>query len=321
MKKNALFILIIISVFLGNGYAHSDDVTARAYLDTNAGLIGDQLNLRLEVKTKNEFPVTWPAIYDTIGHLEVVFRSVIDTLDTNGRRILSQKFALTTFDTGTFEIPSFTFMYEKKGISTLFPVTIAPMYVKFATVAVDTALPIKDIKGLMDVPASWDEYLIYLYILLGLIVIGIAVWYYLKKRKPQLIEKLDYSPKIPAHIMALEALSHLEDEKLWQKGFTKKYYIQLTEIVRTYIERRFDIDSLEMTSSETIEALENHGIKGEFIVKFRAMLELADLVKFAKADPLPDDHSSSMKAAIEFVKSTIPVKKAEDENSREGGAA
>ena len=95
-------------------------------------------------------------------------------------------------------------------------------------------------------------------------------------------------------------------QKLWQAGRVKEYHTQLTEILRTYIEDRFKRNALESTSSEIIDDLTGHPeITKEVLEKLRQLLVLADLVKFAKAMPLPAEHESCLDNGVEFVKATI----------------
>ena len=118
-----------------------------------------------------------------------------------------------------------------------------------------------------------------------------AVWLLLrlikkfKKTKKEIIE-----PAItdPAHVIAFRELEKLRNEKLWQKGETKKYYTRLTEIIRQYLENRFKVYSLELTTSETLEALVKSGFrKDESYNTLKSVLTAADLVKFAKYKPEP----------------------------------
>jgi len=99
-------------------------------------------------------------------------------------------------------------------------------------------------------------------------------------------------------------LGQLEAEKLWQKGEIKLYHSKLTEIIREYIEYRFHVLALESTTEEILERFKEGQINDELFDKLRTMLELADLVKFARQRPLPDEHTKSMELAHEFVRAT-----------------
>ena len=102
----------------------------------------------------------------------------------------------------------------------------------------------------------------------------------------------------------MERLSNLEEEQLWQKGEIKTYQSKLTYIVREYLENRFDIQALESTTNEIVQQLNKEDIPVELRTKMREMLNVADLVKFAKASPPVTLNRDLMDNAISFVKTT-----------------
>jgi hypothetical protein len=109
----------------------------------------------------------------------------------------------------------------------------------------------------------------------------------------------------PAHVIALRELEKLKAEKLWQNGETKKYYTRLTEILRRYLEDRFGVFSLELTTSETLEALIKTGFrKDESYNRLKSVLNEADLVKFAKYKPEPSENEQAFDNSRDFVDAT-----------------
>jgi hypothetical protein len=306
-KEFRIIELIILIGLFAYFPVQSQNVTANAKCDLLVVKVGEQINLKLQVKCEPKTNIVWPAIPDSIGHLEIVSRTKIDTLDTLGSRIFKQAFVITCFDSGYYEIPPFTFMYEKNGSADLFPAQTQSIFLKFNTIPVDTQKPFKDIKGPIDEPITIWEYIWYIVGFMVLVVLCYLGWHFWNKRKIKDIYNLDYDPKIPPHVAALEALKQLDNEKLWQKGQVKLYHIKLTEIIRLYIERRLQIPALEMITEEIIDGLNKLNISNELILKMKQILELADLVKFAKHQPIPDENSLSMKTATEFVYQTIPV--------------
>ncbi|MGA2298801.1 MAG: hypothetical protein ABSG15_14735 [FCB group bacterium] len=312
------FIAILFCILGISSKSYSQNVIAKASLDTTKGLIGDQFKLKLEVQSDKKTNIILPAMPDSIGKLEILSRSKIDTVDSNGKYSLRQQFVMTCFDTGWYEIPALTVMYEKNGMPSPYPIETLPLHIRFNTVQVDTSLAIKDIKSPLDIPISIWEYLLYFLIVILAAAAGVGGYLLWKRYKKRQLPKPKYDPRIPPHIYALEALKQLDDEKLWQKGKVKLYYIRLTEIIRTYLERSFYIPALEMITSEIIEAMLNAKIDMEFVERMGKVFETADLVKFAKYQPLPDVNTLSMNLSIDFVKGTIPseaVQKAEAEGN------
>jgi hypothetical protein len=162
----------------------------------------------------------------------------------------------------------------------------------------------------MDVPVDWKKYIIYG--LISLVVIGLliaAFLYWKKHRKPKAAPAARPIPTRPAHEIALEKLEALRLKKLWQNDRSKEYYIELSDVVREYIEFRYGIMALELTTDETVRALQLKGADAELIKSLKGMMQLADLAKFAKYRPMADENDRSFDIAKEFVTKTIVVEK------------
>jgi hypothetical protein len=145
-------------------------------------------------------------------------------------------------------------------------------------------------------------------IVLLVAALAFAVYYFLirkKKKVPVAISRL--KPTLPPDVAALEAFETLRMKKLWQSGRIKEYYSEMTDIVREYIELRYPVRALEMTSDEIATALRKANIDREAQDKLNSTLTLADLVKFAKEQPLPLDNDRSLNHCIDFVRETRPA--------------
>ena len=148
----------------------------------------------------------------------------------------------------------------------------------------------------------WWALLILLIVVIGLIYF---LGFYKKGKKPTIFKiKNDQ----PAHIIALGKLENIRKEKLWSRGQVKEFHVQVTDTVREYIDNRYGIYAMEMTSSEVLSAFESALLlKDAEIMKLRQMLELADAVKFAKYEALQNENDLSIRNAIEFVESTKEI--------------
>jgi hypothetical protein len=169
----------------------------------------------------------------------------------------------------------------------------------------DTSAKIFDIAAPYRAPLTFGELLPW--ILLALLA-AVTVWLIIRLiKKFKRVKKEIIVPTIvePAHIIAFRELERLHNEKLWQNVETKKYYTRLTEIIRQYLENRFHIYSLELTTSETLEALVKTGFKkNESYKKLKSVLTGADLVKFAKYKPEPIENESTYSDSWDFVSAT-----------------
>ena len=102
-------------------------------------------------------------------------------------------------------------------------------------------------------------------------------------------------------------LDELEKKNLWQSDRIKEYYTELTDIIRIYIEDRFNTPAMELTTDELLYKAKMHKSLQPYRQLLETILTTADLAKFAKAQPLPEEHTTAMENARQFVISSKPV--------------
>jgi hypothetical protein len=120
-----------------------------------------------------------------------------------------------------------------------------------------------------------------------------------------MLDVVNTEPLRPADEVAIEKLDMIREKKIWQQGQLKEYYTQLTDVVREYIDRRFEVSSAEQTSDETLRAMRPLlNERKDLYEDLRKMLTLADLVKFAKWSTTPDENELSLRSAYKLVKET-----------------
>ncbi len=308
VTTNSSFFLLgfFLSMFLFYEASAQKNI-ASASLDSVKLKIGEQTNLILRIETPIQSKVEFPLINDTINaHIEVVGQSKIDTSFTSDKQRVryTKKILITSFDSGYFAIAPFTFTVDNDSAN---PVYTEALLLQIQTVAVDTTKAIRDIKGPKEVPWNYRELIPYLIGGAVAILILLLIIYYLKKRKvtPQVV--VEQKVIIPPHTIALEQLEQLKNEKLWQEGKYKLYQIRLSDIVRTYLENRFQIAAMEQTTDETMRSMRRIHIEDALRLKLRQLLSLSDMVKFAKEQPLPSENEQSMEDAVLFVKTTASI--------------
>ena len=186
-------------------------------------------------------------------------------------------------------------------------------------VEVDTSAnaEIRDIADIERVPYTFWE--IFRWVLLGLVVLAVgflAWWLYTHRRKIQ--EVLGTAEPVDTRTpeqRALDSLEELRLRKLWQNGKVKEYHTELTDTVRRFIEESTSIRATDMTSDETLTEVECGKWKVETAL-LRDIFTTADLVKFAKSEPLPHEHDRSMANAVEFVKQMWQQVKPQEEEAQ-----
>ena len=304
MKKLVISVFLFISIIYSST---GQEVKITSAFDTSRIFIGDQLKYTITIDKPSGLNLTLPFFKDTIcKNIEIISGPVIDSMSTAGRIKIIQKYLVTSFDSGRYQIrPVFAEMKNANGLKRFYSdySLLEVMRVKIAPA--DTTMKIYDIIKPYRAPVTFGEILPWILVLL---MLGIFIWAgikYLKKLRnskngPEIIINPD-----PAHIIAFRELEKLRDEKLWQKGELKNYYTRLTEILRQYLENRFRIFSLELTTSETLDALVNTGFRKDAVYnQLKTVLTGADLVKFAKYNPEPSENDVLFQKSWDFVLTT-----------------
>ncbi|MEO6883872.1 MAG: hypothetical protein ABI199_07590 [Bacteroidia bacterium] len=309
-RGKALFTLCCALIFSAALLAQNVSVSAK--LDSNVIKIGEQTQLQLSVNyrlDKGKVKITFPQVGDTLtGKVQVVRKSKIDTIIPDSSDpygfIQRETLTITSFDSGYYAIPPFKFIIN--GDTSNIQQTEA-LLLQVETVPVDTTKAIKDIKAPMSVPFNIKEIIPYLiYGVVALAIIILLIWLIKRslKKKPIVIEKP--KPKIPPHLIAIEQLEKIKQEKIWQQGNLKLYYSSISDTIREYINNRFNVNAQEQTTDEIIYNLRNNvEIQSADKTKLKQLLRLADLVKFAKEQPIENENEQSMTQAFEFVRATI----------------
>ena len=281
-----------------------------AAIDSTTLFIGDQTDLHLRATCEVGEQVQLPVIDEQlIPGIEVVDRTIIDTTTLNDGRVqYNQYLTLTSFEDSLFYIEPLPFV---SGDDTVWSESLMLNVVQpFELDSADMA--ITDIKGIYRAPIWWWGFLRWILLALGVAGIGVGGYYlitYLQSRMGKREEDaVAAEPLRPAEEVALEKLDIIREQKIWQAGQVKEYHTQLTDVVREYIDRRFEVSSAEQTSDETLRAMRPLlSDKKDLYEQLRKMLTLADLVKFAKWTTTPDENEMSLRSAYAFVKETTPV--------------
>ena len=314
MKKGVFIISLLIAFYTGK--THSQEVSPIVRFDTTDILIGDQIDLNISFTMPLDYRVLWPHYKDTLTrNIEIISMTPVDTLINESENIVEmiQSLTVTSFDSGYYYVPPVRFRYQPIDDTVFREATSIPLYLKVHTMAVDTTQPIKAIKPPLEAPLTFREILPWLSIGLGvLIVILIAAYVYTRWKKNKPLFRIRPRIILPPHVVAMNGLESLKGKKLWQAGKVKDYYTELTDILRNYIEERYDVMAVEMTTEEILEGMKNTDAPKESVDKLSRTLVLADLVKFAKEKPMPLDNDISMNSSIDFVKTTRSEREIEE---------
>ena len=247
---------------------------------------------------------------DTLNaYVEVAQRLQADTIDLgNNREQINRDIIVQSFDSGMYVIPAFKYVVGKDTFLS------NTMTLKVLPVKVDTLTTINDLKPVEEPPFFFSDYLPeflvkywWLILLIILLISGgiYAYFKWFKKGEVPFVKKPEVV--IPPYDEAIMKLTQLKSEKLWEAGQDKEYYTRLTDILRNYLDRRFGINAMEMTSGQIMDVLRKNEETLAVNEQLNKILEMADFVKFAKMRPLPEDNEVAYQRAVNFVNETKPV--------------
>jgi len=288
MKKLIIFILIILS----NKISLAENF--QATLDTNAILIGQQIKFSLKCSDLNS-EINWPILTDSIlNGIEIIKFSKIDTIYNKDTSITYyQEFIITAWDSGAYYIPPIKL--NNNLVSEGFLLNVFSIDIKESD-------SLKDIKKQIEAKFSLLDYWIWILVLL-IVLLGIYLFNKFFNKSNQTATTKKVIIKIAPNIIATNALDKLEKKKLWQEGKIKEYYSEISEILRTYIDSRFNIIALELTTEEIINKISKN-ISSESTKELRTLLLRSDLAKFAKSKPIDVENNESMLLAKKLVDQT-----------------
>jgi hypothetical protein len=282
MKLAQRYFILLIVFFLGvfNG-AFGQQV--KSATDTTSVKIGEEVKLKLSVEVAPTDNVVFPES-KALGLLEVIESYKIDTLKTKSKYILNKEYGLIQFDSGKYTIPRQKILINNK------PFFSDSLLVEVRDVAVDTTQQkLYDIKPIIEVEKPSEGTPVWvIYLLLGLVFIA-GVCYYLFFRKKKKAKEAEI--KLPPFEEAIQHLAKLDNEDLLSNNEYKKYYSELTDVLKKYLDEKVYDNALESTSDELImqlELLRDSGklpISKEVIQNLSKVLRTSDLVKFAKSQP------------------------------------
>jgi hypothetical protein len=322
---------LLVSIFLSISFYSSifgQEVKVTSRFDSTKIFIGDQINYIVTLEKPSDLRLKLPVLKDTISRNIVIVSGPREdsTATTKGRIKIMQKYLITSFDSGRYQVkPVFVEAKNEDGIKRYYSdySMLEVMRVKIAPA--DTTAKIFDIVAPYRSPLTLGEVLPWL---LLAVLAGLLTWAilrYIRNHKKSETAKEIFIPSDPAHIIAFRELESLKSEELWQKGEIKKYYTRLTEILRQYLENRFKVYSLELTTAETLDALIKTGFKKNASYNdLKSVLTGADLVKFAKYNPVASENDSHFQTSWNFVMTTkenflAPDSPEQEKNGKEAG--
>lgn len=306
----AMVILLTLILSLTSAFATDPvpdanaPITVQARVDRSQITIGDPIHYTVEVSATADTEVMIPVFSGALGDFTISDFGELPRRTEHGRIIAARWYTLAIFTTGDHLVPAPKVQYrtpgealrEAEGNEVLVGVTSL-------LTRENNPTDIRDIKPPEEVPFDWRPYGLGAAAVLAVGLLGAGLFYVLNRPRRQRL-----LPPAPPHEVALTALSKLRTRHLIEEGKAEEYYVQLSAIVRRYLEDRFRLRAPEMTTEEFLTTVAGDGRLASPHRRLLAdFLSQADLVKFARHLPTPQDSEGAYTAARRFVEETQPA--------------
>lgn len=339
-SKTIYQLIFLCACMVISTHVDAQRTSLRATVEPSEIMIGQQAAINLQVITPKDTKIQFPVFQNQqiVPGVEVLTMLPPDTTIENNVMTLNMKYIITSFDSTLYFIDSIP---VSDGIDTIYSNSLGLKVIapelkdstkhyldKLYAGETDTLdfqqMQLNDIKSIQKLPFSLQDLLRFLWIpliiLLLLLIIGLIIFFALRKKKKGYF--FTPPPVIPPHQRALEALNKLKKEKIWQQGRNKEFYTSVTDILRRYILDRYRVNAPEMTSGEILDAIRMKDEADSVLENLKQILTTADLVKFAKYKPFPDENDLTMMNAFLFVNQTrepdpLPDKDSENQSDEE----
>ena len=309
MTRLGILTGLILALFAPTlAWAQEAPLTVTSAVDKSRITIGDLIEYTVTVAHQKGVKVEMPGLGANLGGFEIRDYRVDEPRREGDRTISVYRYTISTFLTGDFEIPPLTVRYTVPGSNQPGSLATEKIKIRVESLKPSEAGDIRDIKPPVDIPLDWKRIALWAGAGVGLLAFATACFlWYRRRQQGKGILPVRQEPTRPAHDIALEALARLAASDLLARGEVKAFYIEVSEIVRRYVEGRYGFVALEMTTGELLEALHRAGVGGEIYDVFRSFLDRCDLVKFAKYEPPAESHPEIVGLARQIVEQTMLV--------------
>ena len=314
MKK--IFLSIFLAFALVN-ISFAGEISLKATLEPNEILIGQQSTYKLELIQPATEKVSWPQFSDTLAaNVQILEKLKTDTLEiSDGRISITSEYLVSSYDSGFYYVPEFLFETATEKV------TSNPVGLTVNTVQVNEQTDdINAEKDIMSAPFSWIELARWSGIgLAAVLIITIIVLLLMRFVFNKKVTILPETPEVvlPAHVVALQKLEQIKTEKIWQQGQIKQFYTDITDVIREYLSGAYCINAMEMTTDEIVALVKKNKDLDEIRLVLKDMLELSDLVKFAKFVPLENENEKAVLDAFMIVEKTTKEEETEEKQEQE----
>ena len=327
-RRSKIFLKAGLLVFLGVSalvswlFAQSPLIEVSAGVDKSVITVGDRVTYTLVINRAKELRIRTPGKGTNLGQFEIKDYRIHPQKEKDNVIIEQYDYVISVYDTGRFVIPPFPIAFLPTDTSTQYRfISSQPIEIYVRSVVNDENAEIRDIKPPFQVPRDfWFWAMIIGGAIFLLTLAGFLFWYFKRSKKGEPVFRKEVIR--PAHEIALEALQQLLQTNWLADGQYKRFYEALSAILRRYLEQRFYVQAMEETTREILDSLNEVNVGARHRNLIQEVLELSDLVKFAKYIPDGKETQRAIQQTRDFIEQTrLVFKPVERVEKVEVGAA
>ena len=316
MMRRFVYIALLMSLIGVSAFAQDNHISLESKVDRAKITIGDRIRYSIIIMRGDSVLIEMPEVGANLGAFEILDYEDPEPERIDGKILEKRVYIISTFDTGEFEIPPVNVQFVTRPDTIRQELSTEKIRVQVESLKPSEAGDIKDIKAPLELERDMKRIIRLVVAGVGLILLALLIFYFIRRRRQgkSLIPRKEEPPR-PAHEVALEDLDKLIASDLLEKGDVKQFYIELSDIIRTYIEGRYYIVALEMTTGQLVENMRTEDVDSDVIDTVSDFLDSCDLVKFAKYVPAANETDEVVKQAYELVHRTkIEMEETDTEN-------
>lgn len=300
-REFLLFYIFLILILFALAAAQSSLIEVTAEVDKSVITIGDRITYTLKINRDKNLKIEQPGPAANLGMFEIKDYEIHDPVEKDGNIVEQYDYTISVFDTGKFVIPPFPVAFFPSDTSKKYQIIKSePIEITVESLLSAENNEIKDIKPPLLIPMNYARIILIGGCILVLASVIFFLFYYYKKKKQG---KPLFRKEVirPAHEIAFEELEKLLGTSYLEEKKYKQFFSQLSDILKHYLENRFFITAMEETTTELLESLQEIDLKDGAFEKAKEVLDLSDLIKFAKYEPQTEEIEKTIELTKEFI--------------------
>lgn len=301
-----MFAWLVFSPTASGQPASRDSLLVVARADRERIRVGDPLIYVVAAVIPPGGVIAWPSQGNELGSFEILGLTRKGPVSgPDGTSADTLVYTLTGYTPGAQAIPPFTVACNLPN-GAMLSATADSIPIAIISVIEDEAADIRDLKSPVEVPADTPWY-VWAAIAAAAAIIALTAIYFYRRRQPrQPSETPTVAVARSPYEIALEEFDRLDNAQLLAQGSVKQHYTAVSDILRRYIGGRYGVMAMEVTTRELLAELDERQIRFESRHDIARLLEVCDLVKFAKYIPDEEQQTHSIDDGRAIVEATKP---------------